>query len=128
LLIRDLRNEYWKTRANAARELGELGDPSAVFPLIEALRDEERLVEESAVEALGKIGSPAVFPLINVVFDEEKWEIRSEATDALVKIGKPAVKPLIKNLKNCNRIHFGYASSILGRIGDPEAVLPLINA
>ncbi|MEW5953614.1 MAG: HEAT repeat domain-containing protein [Bacillota bacterium] len=125
-LINDLRNKYWITRRNAARQLGEIGNPAAVFPLIEALGDDEESVKESAVVALGIIGRPAVMPLINVILDEEKCEIRSEAGDALVRIGKPAVKPLVKVLNNCNDIVFGYVSDILGRIGDPEAVLPLI--
>lgn len=127
LLITNLRNEYWKTRVNAAYELGEIGDPVAVFPLIEALRDEERLVKESAVEALGKIGNQAVIPLIGALSDED-WVIKSAAESALVKIGKPTVKPLVKLLKNRNESFWESASGILGKIGDSEAALPLINA
>lgn len=40
-LIKNLKDVYWITRANAAKELGEVGDSTAVFPLIDALLDEE---------------------------------------------------------------------------------------
>ncbi len=128
LLIKNLRDVYWKNRVNAAIELGEIGDPIAIFPLIEALKDEERVVSQSAVEALGKIGSPAIIPLIHILADENHWEIRSEVEDALIKIGKPAVRPLTRLLKNCNESFFISAANVLGQIGDPEAVLPLIDA
>ena len=100
LLIKDLQHEYWKTRAIAARKLGEIGDPVVVFPLIEVLRDEEKSVRKSAVEALGKIGGPAVMPLINVVFEDHNWKIRSEAADALLNyLGmKTVIWPNISNV------------------------------
>lgn len=63
-LIKNLKDVYWKTRANAARELGEVGDFTAVFPLIDALLDEERVVKNNAVEALGKMGLTGVRPLL----------------------------------------------------------------
>jgi HEAT repeat protein len=102
-------------------------EPKAVFGLMNALRDEERLVKESAVDALGKIGYPAIMPLINAL-KEEEWFIKSDVEMALAKIGKPAVKPIIKFLENCNESFFQSAATILGKIGDEQAVTPLISA
>lgn len=127
-VIKDLHNKYWKTRANAARKLGEMNNPVAVTPLIEVLWDEERVVKESAIEALGKIGSPALIPLINALYDESKWKIRSEVEKSLIKIGKPTVKALLKHIKNYEESSFHVVSRIVGEIRDTEAVLPLINA
>lgn len=127
-LIGELKNEYWKTRVKAAVQLGEIGDPATVFPLIETLWDEERLVKESAIEALGKIGIPAVLPLFNMLVDYEKREISRELENVLVKVGKPAVQILVKLINKKN--YESYATNIikiLEEIGDQEAVIPLIN-
>jgi HEAT repeat protein len=64
--------------------LGEIGDPRAVDPLIEALKDEYSRVRSSAARALGEIGDPkAVDPLTEALKDEYltylhgfKWHAR----------------------------------------------------
>ncbi|TYO92004.1 HEAT repeat domain-containing protein [Desulfallas thermosapovorans] len=131
-LIKNLKDAYWKTRAIAAHRLGETGDATAVHPLIEALLDEERVVRDNAVESLGKIGPGAIVPLINILADQDNHQLSGEVSRALVKIGTRAVKPLVclmeKCLKNCDEVIFTRVASVLGEIGGPEAVLPLINA
>ncbi|MEG6523940.1 HEAT repeat domain-containing protein [Desulfotomaculum sp. 1211_IL3151] len=131
-LIKNLKDVYWRTRAKAAKELGEVGDAAAVFPLIDALLDEERVVKNNAVEALGKMGQSAVLPLINVLSNQDNYPISDEVSKALVKIGTQTVKPLVRLLETCledgNDIIFTRVANTLGEIGDPEAVLPLINS
>ncbi len=105
---------------------------TAVFPLIDALLDEEGVVKNNAIEALGKIGQSAVVPLINVLSNQDSYQISDEVSKALVKIGTQTVKPLVRLLETCledvNDIIFTRVANILGEIGDPKAVLPLINS
>lgn len=80
--------------------LGEIGDPRAVDPLIEALKDEYSRVRSSAARALGEIGDPkAVDPLTEALKDEyltytassgTHETVREAASEALKKIqGEP---------------------------------------
>lgn len=126
-IIKNLHHDNWRVRRDAVRALGQWADPRVVFPLISALGDEEWAVRQSAVEALIKIGRPAVEPLINAL-TSESWRISRKAEEALVGIGKPAVEPLIKML-NCENVGIKTRIiSMLGEIGDPEAIMPLIKA
>ena len=66
--IKNLRDDDPTIRRNAARELGELKNSSAVPALIESLEDEDIEVQRRAVWALGEIGDvTAVAPLINII-------------------------------------------------------------
>jgi HEAT repeat protein len=51
-----------------------------------------------------------------------------EAMNELVKIGRLAVNPLLELLKNTSRYSCLYAIKVLGEIGDPAAVQPIIEA
>jgi hypothetical protein len=87
----------------AADALGEIGDPSAVEPLIGALEDDfDSEVRESAADALGMIGAPrAVEPLIGVLENDSDSDVRRLVADALGKIGDArAVGPLVTALEN----------------------------
>ena len=53
----------------AAGALGQLSDPRAVEPLIQALRDPGGGVREAAAGALGQLGDVAVEPLIQALRD-----------------------------------------------------------
>ena len=125
-LIYDLHHKNWKVRQEAAKALGDIGDPSAIEPLITALKDEDKYVRIKAAEALGKIGTPyAIEPLITALKDEDKY-VRGEVAEALVKIGKPVVEPLINVLRNEDSgVQWGAAEALV-KIGKP-AVEPLIN-
>lgn len=91
-------------RISAAWALGELGDPSAIDPLVEALDDRKR-VKDVAAKALGEIGeSQAIDPLVQLL-EDENWEVRGTAAKSLGKIGDPrAIEPLIKTLEDPNEI------------------------
>jgi HEAT repeat protein len=72
--IQLLKDKNLNFRWRAAEALGELGDPSAVEPLIEALRDPFVDVQWLAAKSLGKIGdSRAVGPLLEALKSEDKW-------------------------------------------------------
>lgn len=84
--IQQLKDSNREVRAEAAKALGELGDPRAVDPLIPLLKDEVKLVRARAAEALGTLGDMrAVDPLIPVLKDEDEW-VREHAKKALEQL------------------------------------------
>lgn len=50
------------------------------------------------------------------------------AYDALARIGAPAVGALIEAMESDNRLLWGRAMDLLGKIGDPRAIEPLTKA
>ena len=89
-----------QVRGDAVRALGELNDPNAVEPLIQALKYEDRMVRASAAMALGYLGdSRALEPLIQTLKDDEDRLVRTSAAEALGKLNDTrAVEPLIQAL------------------------------
>jgi HEAT repeat protein len=123
-----LHGKTWQERRAAAYALGEIKDPRAVEPLIQALGDPSGWVCEAAAYALGEIKDPrAVEPLIAALKDWDYY-VPKAAREALVKIGKPAVEPLIMALKDEDEDVRYAAAYALGEIKDPRAVEPLIKA
>ncbi|CUQ65119.1 HEAT repeat domain-containing protein [Candidatus Nitrospira inopinata] len=100
-MLLDLKDPHWLNRKYAAEVLGELKDPRAVDPLVEALTDEVGDVRQRAYDSLIKIGGPSVPSLIPLLVSEED-EIRQAATEILRKIGKPAVEPLATALADAD--------------------------
>jgi HEAT repeat protein len=148
-LIEKLKDKDIKTRCDAAKALGALGDVKAVNPLIKALKDESYYegtritrkigakairfrVTRFAAEALGKIGdTKAVQPLIEVLKDSD-WRIRLSAMLALGDIGDPAaVNPLLEAAKNQRGARFIYddravlALAKIGKTGVPALIAAL---
>ncbi len=97
-LLRELGDEDWHTRSRAAKELGELKDPRAVEPLIQALKESTLSQKYDIIEALGNIGDMrAVESIIKYFFVDEDTAILG--AEALGKIGdERAVKTLIRAL------------------------------
>lgn len=86
----------WEVRAEAAEALKQLGDKSAVEPLIHALKDISAEVRRRAAEALGRLGDTrAVEPLVALLKEDEDWEvlmdekgdIRPSVAEALDRLG-----------------------------------------
>jgi HEAT repeat protein len=75
-----------------------------------------------------EIGAPAVNPLI-VALTDWNSEVYTAAANTLVQIGTPAITPLIASLpliRDSNSIKFHYALVTLEKIGNAQAVKPLI--
>ena len=90
-----------KDRRQAAAALGQIGDASALKPLIAALKDFPGDLRSAAAEALGLIGDTrAVQPLIDALKDND-IEVRLAVAKALGLIGDArAVAPLIPLLES----------------------------
>jgi len=153
-LIRTLNGDDDRIRCEAAATLGEIGDPAAVGPLVDALaddavapvaadalvaigdpavapvlallEDETGAARENAVEVLGRLGVPGAVPAIVELVRSGGDRLHRKAVDALIGIGAPAVSALIPLLGEDGDAHAGAAAALTG-IGDP-ALAPLAEA
>lgn len=129
-LVHDLENSpSEKVRYNAARVLGEMGDPAAVEPLIKSLKfDKNGSVRLYAARALGELGDvEAVEPLIESLEEDRNVDVRVRAARALGKLGtEKVVLPLVYALSDENSQVCMTAADALIEIG-PIAVKPLIK-
>jgi HEAT repeat protein len=121
-----LRDGILLERTRSAEALGEIGDPAAVQPLIDALSDKSTDVQYVAAKSLGMLADVrAVEPLIGKLKSEEKW-VRRGAAHSLGLIGdKRAVDPLIALLADPHHDVRAQAAWALGRLGEGRAIEPL---
>jgi HEAT repeat protein len=71
-LVNELGNKKFWVRWEAAKALGQIGDPDATAALIAALEDKEFDVRWLAAEGLINIGRKAVVPLLKALIDRPK--------------------------------------------------------
>jgi len=113
------------SRQAAARALGQIGDRSAVGPLVQALKDSDENVLIAAARALGPMGEARSVEALIAVLQAPgvSWFVHAAAAEALGQIGDArAVEPLIAALPIADAV------KALGRIGDARAVEHLIAA
>ena len=128
-LIIGLTDQNYTVRADAALALGNLQDPRALGPLIEALNDSNSGVRVDATRALFVLkDARTVDPLILVLSDEDS-EVRAGAASALGWIkDRKAIDPLIRALDDDDAVVRSTAAASLGVINETKAVEPLIRA
>lgn len=115
-MLLDLKDSHWLNRKYAAEVLGDLKDPRAVGPLVEALADEVGDVRQRAYDSLIKIGGTAVSSLVPLLVSEED-ELRQSVTEIIRKIGKPAVEPLATALAEADDRLKTRIMKVLDRMG-----------
>ena len=148
-LIKALEDNDWRVRRGAAVALGEIGDERAVEPLIKALEDKDASVHEKVAEILKDFdgvsfsyydfrdgldytgtGVRAIMPLIKT-HEEEDFYDRGRPGEMLSEISKKYLSddivPLLDKAFKDNRVRYSVAEA-LGKIGDKNAVKPLIKA
>jgi HEAT repeat protein len=110
---------FWQT--TSAQLLGEIGDASAVEPLIKVMLDPAKVdVQTTALLALVKIGKPAVDAGVKLLKGEKgDWEAFNLRATKEATGEKEADKT-----EPYKRI----AAIILGTIGRSEATLPMVEA
>jgi HEAT repeat protein len=130
-LVFDLENSTSeKVRYNAARVLGELGDPAAVTPLIHALKhDKNGSVRLYVARALGELGeASATSHLIESLREDRNVDVRVRAARALGRLGgEEVVMPLVEALSDDNPQVCVTAADALIEIG-PIAAKPLMTS
>ncbi len=115
-MLLDLKDTHWLNRKYAAESLGDMKEPRAVVPLVEALTDEVGDVRQRAYDALIKMGAPSVPPLVPLLVSEED-DLRQSATEIIRKIGKPAVEPLAVALGEADDRLKSRIMKVLDRMG-----------
>jgi len=115
-MLLDLKDTHWLNRKYAAESLGDMKEPRAVGPLVEALTDEVGDVRQRAYDALIKMGAPSVPPLVPLLVSEED-DLRQSATEIIRKIGKPAVEPLAVALGEADDRLKSRIMKVLDRMG-----------
>jgi HEAT repeat protein len=86
-LIKQLSDDLWQTRWDAAAALGETKDPRAVDPLIVTLKDENSYVRMTAARSLGMIGDKrAINALIASLKEDDSHGVQKNAVLALKQL------------------------------------------
>ena len=109
----------------AAKALGSIGHPQAINPLIKRLRDV--WAGPRAAWALGKIGDPQAVNSLIAASQDDWLDVARVAIWALGKIGGPSAMERLTAALGDGFLR-KVAAQALSRIGDREAVDPLIDA
>jgi HEAT repeat protein len=134
-LLPALKDSDINMRLAAVGALGEAKDERTMYPITDLLYDPDTGVRRAAVRVLGQMGDArAVGPLFACIGPRYDKAVSQAATEALIKIGAPAVMPLTTYLTIKNhmmssadyRFMVTTAAEILGKLGDPRAVEPLV--
>ncbi len=80
-------NTYVRTAA--AEALGHIGDPQAIFPLMDALRDSSSFVRRAAAIALGQLEAKEAQAALIQALDDPNLYVRRAAINAIGKLGIP---------------------------------------
>lgn len=112
-------------RIYTALALGERHDPRGIPPLIDLLKDPNTNVRYHAIESLGQLrATEAVDPLVEIANGGDFF-LAFPAIETLVTIGDttiiPKLLPLLDDELLCSSV-----VSALGKLGDADAVIPLI--
>lgn len=83
-LIKALRSPWFSSKA--ARALGEIGDESAIDPLISALDCRSAETREAVADALGKIGDERAVEKLNAALADRYVNVREHAKSSIEKI------------------------------------------
>jgi HEAT repeat protein len=127
-LQRELRDPDKNTRANAAVELGKLGDASMADLLVDALAVEpDFFVREYLTWSIVRIADAST-PLLLRMLHDTRPQARHGAAHTLGKIADPrATAALIATLRDDDRSVVSKAAFALGAIGAAEAVPAIVN-
>ncbi len=139
-LLSNLSGDDPEQQEQACRRLGEIGDASAVEPLIALLSrlttfDRDDGLRAAAAEALAKIGSPACVPLLTRMLSAEEagarrgavWALGFAQAGGLVEQAR-AVELLTRCLADPNPLVCRDATSALAGVGGEDVVESLIGA
>jgi HEAT repeat protein len=111
-------------RREAARALGQIGDPRAVPALIEKARDDVAGIELDAVEALGRMSTPESTQFLVRMLEDPRPAVRISAALGLGNSGaSEAAAPLERLLRHEHSVPvFVTAAEALGRVAGLRAL------
>jgi hypothetical protein len=120
--------------AEALAGIKAIDDPFAVEALARMLNDTKQVSPREVrllyVEALGRINDGAgMGALVTASLYDPDEEVRLSSLDQILdRQYKPAVKKYVQTLRDKENLMVNRAAYCLGKINDPEAVGPLIDA
>ncbi len=116
---------------DAERQISAIDDPSATSALVKLLDDEsDSSIFELFLDAIGRLDHPlAVQTLVAYSLEDEDPNIRDKCLDYLISGKRPVViLPYVQALRDKDNVIVNRAGAALGKIGDPAAISPLIDA
>jgi HEAT repeat protein len=120
-----LHHRRWWIRADAARALGLVRDPSAVEGLIGALDDPHEEVRAAAVDALGRLADPRAVPALLARLPDESRHQRTRLVEALRTQG-PSIVPALLDYVRSHPNDTALAIDVLGMSGATGALSELL--
>jgi HEAT repeat protein len=130
-ILKLLRDPEDEVRIAACLALELFRDPSTFDDIANVLLDDPKIeVRQAAARALGNTKHFAALPyLMEALHDSFWWYEREyavgELLEAIENMGNVAVEPLIEALQNKEGTVRKFAATLLGRLGDPQAIEPL---
>ena len=116
-----MKNASPSVRAKLVEILSEMGGPSVVAALVEALGDEASQVRREAADALGEIGDPLAVPALMAAFQDNARDVRREVVESLGELHDiRAVSVLIEALDDESSDVRREAVDALGHMEDPD--------
>jgi HEAT repeat protein len=115
-----LQDSDSRKRMQAAWELGQLGDKTAIPALEEALGDESIAVVKAALMALGRIGSCEVVPILLEMLEHDSIVLRKAAVQAFGKTGCGDTIPLLVQLLEDESLEQAARDAIISLGSDPD--------
>lgn len=115
----------------AQNNLLQVTDPAAATSVVQMLRRErDEEVRQLWMEILGQIRHPATMrELIQLSLTEPLRDTRVRCVESLLGLNENIdIQPYVKALKSKDNQTVNVAADALGRIGNPEAISPLIDA
>ncbi|MEP7289639.1 MAG: HEAT repeat domain-containing protein [Chloroflexota bacterium] len=109
---------------SAIMALGEIGDPSAIEPLIKILYSSYALLRIDAAKALSAFHSPRVIDVLLANLTDNDQLVQTWVIDSLGKLGDlRAFEPLVMLLRETTSSMIRYmVIKTLGLLGDPRAI------
>lgn len=153
-LLTSVKDTNADVRIKTIKALAKIDDPRAVEPLTGALEDYQPSVRLAAAAALRDVKDPRAETALKASLGDFDVEVREEVRKSLLaknwnpateeeraqyciakrdwlmceKVGKPTIKPLLLELKQTESPYQVEAARVLGEIGDPSVIQPLIDA
>lgn len=96
ILLLHLHSPFWINRQMAIHELGEMGDPRAITPLMRIVK--KGASNENYINALYALSKLKYEPALPIVIDLLKNEHKLAALEMLGYFGKAETLPLLRNI------------------------------
>ena len=125
-LVAAVRDDSAPVRRAAVNALADAADPRVTEALVQAANDEDAIVRSRALAAVGSLSRVGELqPLVNALANRDAT-LRKTASDTLASMDAGRVVPAL--VPALAQDAYGDVARTLGRLGDIQAVPPLLTA